>query len=54
MAFFSQKLLVKVGPKGLFLMTFNPPKVSWGIGTKFESIKVKRLPNKPYDLACSD
>ena len=43
MAFFSQKLLVNVGPKGQILTTLNLAQVPNGFVTKFESIKVKRL-----------
>ena len=54
MAFFGQKLMIKVGPNGLFIMVPNISQVPRGIATKFESIKAKRLHNNLYDLANFD
>ena len=54
MAFFGQKLIIKVGPNGQLLMVLNISQVPRGFGTKFESIKAKRLHNNLYDLANFD
>ena len=42
----------KVGPNGQFLMAPNLSQVLRAFGTKFESIKVKRLHNIPNNLTC--
>ena len=54
MAFFGQKPIINVDPNGQFLMVLNISQVPRGFGTKFESIKAKRLHNNLYDLANFD